>query len=189
MSQTISSISTASHPIDHKKKRKSRAVEDNNGDGEVVESHQEKKRKKKVMFAEDEGVVLPASNAKLQKYSKDKKERGDGRSKKKSKKHLQERVEEPMVSNAAYHDPLERNGPAHDDSDASNGDNDPSRLVHESIAKTPKTVKVASTKSKFVPPDETAEQRDARTIFVGNLSVEVAAKRVRLLSLFDSYHH
>jgi nucleolar protein 12 len=31
---------------------------------------------------------------------------------------------------------------------------------------------------KFVPEDETPELRDSRTIFVGNLSVEVAQKRV-----------
>ena len=93
---------------------------------------------------------------------------------------------EPITSHAAYRDPPEHNRPTDDDSDASNGDNDASHLTHESVAKTPKKIKAVSTKSKFVPPDETAEQRDARTIFVGNLPVEVAQKRVRLLSLFDN---
>ena len=91
---------------------------------------------------------------------------------------------EPIASHAAY--PPEHNRPTDDDSDTSDGDNDASHLTHESVAKTPKKIKAVSTKSKFVPPDETAEQRDARTIFVGNLPVEIAQKRVRLLSLFDN---
>ena len=93
---------------------------------------------------------------------------------------------EPIASDAAYRDPPEHNRPTDDDSDTSDGDNDASHLTHESVAKTPKKIKAVSTKSKFVPPDETTEQRDARTIFIGNLPVEVAQKRVRLLSLFDN---
>jgi nucleolar protein 12 len=38
-------------------------------------------------------------------------------------------------------------------------------------------------KSKHVPEDETADQRDRRTVFVGNLSVEVVKKRVRAIIL------
>jgi len=57
---------------------------------------------------------------------------------------------------------------------------DPSQLVHESVAKL--TGKGKSTrKSKHVPENETADQRDLRTVFVGNLSVEVARKRVRVI--------
>lgn len=41
--------------------------------------------------------------------------------------------------------------------------------------------KAKSTSTKFVPEDETSEQRDARTIFVGNVAVEVAKSRVRPL--------
>jgi nucleolar protein 12 len=50
--------------------------------------------------------------------------------------------------------------------------------AHESLQKDKKRSQTGA-KSKFVPADETAEQRDKRTIFVGNLSIEVAQKRVR----------
>jgi nucleolar protein 12 len=60
-------------------------------------------------------------------------------------------------------------------------------LVHESLQKGKKSSR-SGPKTKFVPSDETPERRDQRTIFIGNLSVEVAQKRVRcrilLCSLF-----
>jgi len=51
------------------------------------------------------------------------------------------------------------------------------QLVHESL-QTSKRGSHLRPKAKFVPADETPELRDSRTIFVGNLSVEVAQKRV-----------
>jgi nucleolar protein 12 len=62
---------------------------------------------------------------------------------------------------------------------------DPSQLVHESMSKPAgkgKSSRLAA-KSKHIPEDETPDQRDARTIFIGNLSVEVAQKKVRLPSV------
>jgi nucleolar protein 12 len=56
-------------------------------------------------------------------------------------------------------------------------DEEPHPPVHESLQKDKKHNRAAA-KTKFVPADETAERRDQRTIFVGNLSVEVAQKRV-----------
>lgn len=56
------------------------------------------------------------------------------------------------------------------------------RLVHESLKKDGTTTagdakksgkKEKPKKTKYTPPDETSEQRDSRTIFVGNLDVEV----------------
>ncbi|KIP03853.1 hypothetical protein PHLGIDRAFT_37234 [Phlebiopsis gigantea 11061_1 CR5-6] len=61
-----------------------------------------------------------------------------------------------------------------DDSDADEGDL--SKLVHESVASGGKA-KSASAKVKFVPSEETTEQRDARTVFVGNVPVEVVKSR------------
>ncbi|KAK0457413.1 uncharacterized protein EV420DRAFT_1629835 [Desarmillaria tabescens] len=55
-------------------------------------------------------------------------------------------------------------------------DEDPSKLVHESVAQSATFTGRSSQKRKFVPSDETQEQRDLRTIFVGNLSIEVAQK-------------
>lgn len=54
--------------------------------------------------------------------------------------------------------------------------------VHESLNKSNKRASRSGPKSKFVPADETPERRDQRTIFVGNLPVDVAQKRVRISS-------
>ena len=62
-----------------------------------------------------------------------------------------------------------------DDSDVQD---DPSQLVHESVSKKSVT-KVRAKKVKYVPSDETPEQRNSRTIFVGNVAIEVAKSKVR----------
>jgi hypothetical protein len=59
---------------------------------------------------------------------------------------------------------------------------DPSTIVHESLQKSKEKSRKPVSKKKYVPPDETPEQRDFRTVFVGNLSVEVVKKRVRILN-------
>jgi nucleolar protein 12 len=61
----------------------------------------------------------------------------------------------------------------------SNDEDGPSNLVHESLKnKSAKSKTQSGTKTKYAPLGETQQQRDARTIFVGNLPVEVAQKRV-----------
>ena len=57
-----------------------------------------------------------------------------------------------------------------------------SREIKKSKSKDKKTSKPPH-ESKHVPQDETPEQRDSRTIFVGNLSVEVAQKKVCVFSM------
>ena len=57
-------------------------------------------------------------------------------------------------------------------------EDDPSQLVHESVSKKSVT-KVRAKKVKYVPSDETPEQRNSRTIFVGNVAIEVAKSKVR----------
>ena len=64
-----------------------------------------------------------------------------------------------------------------DDSD-SDKEGNPSRLVHESVAVGDKS-KTVSGKVKYAPQEETPEQRDARTVFVGNVPVEVVKSKVR----------
>ena len=68
----------------------------------------------------------------------------------------------------------------------SDGEGDPSKLVHESLQKGAQTKgQSRHGKQKFVPSEETPEQRDARTVFVGNVAVEVTKSRVRVhLSCF-----
>ena len=69
--------------------------------------------------------------------------------------------------------------------DTSDGEEDASQLVHETIVKNVKRDKTRSRHAHHhhVPPDETKEQRDARTIFLGNVPMEVAKSKVRPLSL------
>ena len=63
----------------------------------------------------------------------------------------------------------------------SDGEGDPSKLVHESLQKGAQTKgQSRHGKQKFVPSEETPEQRDARTVFVGNVAVEVTKSRVRV---------
>jgi len=75
----------------------------------------------------------------------------------------------------------EEDGRASSDAEEDEDDSfDPSKIVHESLLKPKEKSRKASSKKKYVPADETLEQRDLRTIFVGNLSVEVVKKRVRI---------
>ncbi|KAF9449099.1 hypothetical protein P691DRAFT_759309 [Macrolepiota fuliginosa MF-IS2] len=63
------------------------------------------------------------------------------------------------------------------ESDEGEDDEDPSKLVHESLKSQSKSKSKRGPKQKYTPPDETSIQRDQRTIFIGNLSLEVAQKR------------
>ncbi|KAI0927057.1 hypothetical protein AcV5_007696 [Taiwanofungus camphoratus] len=65
-----------------------------------------------------------------------------------------------------------------DGSDASNDEGDPSRLIHESLSRRNMSRSNGqSTKTKYIPQDETPERRNARTIFIGNVPVEVVKGR------------
>lgn len=72
------------------------------------------------------------------------------------------------------------------DVESSDEEIDPSQLIHESVAKHAGKGS-RNRKSKYIPENETANQRDRRTVFVGNLSVEVAQKRVRVMILWCLY--
>ncbi|KAI0696017.1 hypothetical protein BC835DRAFT_917013 [Cytidiella melzeri] len=60
-------------------------------------------------------------------------------------------------------------------SDSDDEEGDPSKLVHESLLQGSRSR--SSPKKKYVPAEETPEQRVARTIFVGNVPVEVVTSR------------
>ncbi|KAH7923351.1 hypothetical protein BV22DRAFT_1036440 [Leucogyrophana mollusca] len=61
----------------------------------------------------------------------------------------------------------------------SDTDGDPSSLVHQSLRKdgSVRGKRSSGHKEKYIPHGETPDQRNARTIFIGNLSAEVAQKR------------
>ncbi|KAL0961193.1 hypothetical protein HGRIS_006162 [Hohenbuehelia grisea] len=72
--------------------------------------------------------------------------------------------------------------PSNEDEDEDEGDEaDATPLVHESVSQPNK--RSGAPKTKYVPPDETPAQRDARTIFVGNLPIAVAQKKLHLKQL------
>jgi len=66
---------------------------------------------------------------------------------------------------------------AHEDADSDKGD--AITLIHESVKKDGKK-KPKALKKKVVLQDDTPELRDQRTIFVGNLPLEVASKSVSI---------
>ncbi|KAL4081123.1 hypothetical protein J3A83DRAFT_4367556 [Scleroderma citrinum] len=60
----------------------------------------------------------------------------------------------------------------------SDGGDDPSNLVHETLRVNGSMhYKAEGKRQKYAPPGETQEQKDARTIFIGNLPSEVAKTR------------
>ncbi|KAG1882810.1 hypothetical protein F4604DRAFT_1743147 [Suillus subluteus] len=73
----------------------------------------------------------------------------------------------------------EHRGAAPTDNSDSEEEGGPSTLVHESLLSggAKPNQRASARKVKFAPPDESEEQRNLRTIFVGNLSSEVAQKR------------
>lgn len=98
---------------------------------------------------------------------------------KKTKTNKVNKTEEEVEADAKMQD-----ADAHDSSESEGEDDeeeDASRLVHESLSG-PKSRKdrrgKRTKKEKFVPQEETIEQRNDRTIFVGNVAVEVAKSKV-----------
>lgn len=77
--------------------------------------------------------------------------------------------------------------PRSDDESESDEEDDPSKLVHESLLKENKSK--AGAKKKYFPAEETPEQRDARTIFIGNVPTEVVTSRVRVHARFFMENH
>ncbi|KAF8903172.1 hypothetical protein CPB84DRAFT_1775032 [Gymnopilus junonius] len=65
-----------------------------------------------------------------------------------------------------------------DEESNSDEEGDPSIMVHESVKESGKKARTA--KSKYVPETETLEKKNLRTIFVGNLPLEVASKKFPL---------
>lgn len=73
------------------------------------------------------------------------------------------------------------------DSEDSDIDGEFPNIIHESLVAGKAGVqrgKRSGPQMKYVPPEETPEQRDARTIFIGNLAIEVAKKKVQRSCIF-----
>src|SRR5262245_18213161 len=65
-----------------------------------------------------------------------------------------------------------------------NSDGQTTTIVHESLKQNHTGKHKSGAKCNYAPEDETSEQRDARTIFIRNLPIEVAQKKVRVLMLW-----
>ena len=62
---------------------------------------------------------------------------------------------------------------------SSDSEGETSQLVHETtVVKKDRRSKTRPGRVHHVPPDETKEQRDARTIFLGNVPIQVAKEKV-----------
>jgi nucleolar protein 12 len=127
---------------------------------------------KKHKFAPKESQQHDSPPPKRVKLRENKKEKVD---KRKSEAREKLKAISAVESSSADH----RGAELIDNSD-SEEESGPSTLIHESLlsggAKSDK--RTSARKVKFAPPDESEEQRNLRTIFVGNLSSEVAQKRV-----------
>jgi nucleolar protein 12 len=82
-------------------------------------------------------------------------------------------IDEPDSSDSSISENDASDDPGSDDED----DFNPAALVHESLQHG--SSKHGSAHQKYVPPDETPEQRNARTIFIGNVPIDSLKNRVR----------
>jgi nucleolar protein 12 len=65
-----------------------------------------------------------------------------------------------------------------ENSDESDDDDEGNILVHEALQPSRRTKAKSQKPKKYVPPGETEEDKNRRTIFVGNLSLDVAKSKV-----------
>ncbi|KAG2094536.1 hypothetical protein BD769DRAFT_1678613 [Suillus cothurnatus] len=126
---------------------------------------------KKHKFAPKESQQHDSPPPKRVKLRENKKEKVD---KRKSEAREKSKAISAMESSSADH----RGAELIDNSD-SEEESGPSTLIHESLLSgcVKSNQRASARKVKFAPPDESEEQRNLRTIFVGNLSSEIAQKR------------
>ncbi|KAG0708415.1 hypothetical protein DFH29DRAFT_1045094 [Suillus ampliporus] len=106
---------------------------------------------------------------------RDKKRENKGEKAEKKKLETQETQAISVVESSS----VKRQGDGPVDNPDSEEESGPSTLVHESLLSSgaKSNQRTSTRKEKYAPPDESEEQRNLRTIFVGNLSSEIAQKR------------
>jgi nucleolar protein 12 len=91
-------------------------------------------------------------------------------------------VERRYTQKKAHSQPAEESKSADGSGDSDSDADEPRDLTHISLQSTKGNKKSHSAgKIKYTPPDETPAQRDSRTIFIGNLPLEVVQKKVRII--------
>ncbi|KAI0632212.1 hypothetical protein C8Q77DRAFT_1210519 [Trametes polyzona] len=142
----------------------------------------EKKRKAtedtpsgKVKRSKSEAAATPSSSKSPKKVVKKSKKAAESGSE--SEEDEDAKLAERIQKKSASSKPAQKEESEGSESD-SDDEGDPSKLVHESLLKgaQPKG-QSRHGKAKYVPSEETAEQRDARTVFVGNVAVEVTKSK------------
>ncbi|KAJ3716021.1 hypothetical protein C8R42DRAFT_778754 [Lentinula raphanica] len=94
------------------------------------------------------------------------------------------RVKGKKLSKSDHDDGSERDLSVEGENSSSNEeDEEDEPPQHETLTKKQSSKSSSKVPRKYTPPDETPEQRNARTLFVGNLSVEVSQKKSLLKSL------
>ncbi|OSC97233.1 hypothetical protein PYCCODRAFT_1419900 [Trametes coccinea BRFM310] len=161
LAQATTSAS-ATHPAPSEKKRKAT---------EETPSGKSKRSK-------SEATATPSSSKQpskaAQKAKKQKKDESSSESEEDEDAKLAERMQNKGKGKAT----AEKDDDAESESSNSDDEVDPPKLVHESLQKGgPPKGQSRHGKAKFVPSEETPEQRDARTIFVGNVAVDVTKSR------------
>jgi len=88
-------------------------------------------------------------------------------------------IENKTVSPSVYNDGQEEGRRDEDAGESSNDEHTTAPPVHETVINNG-TVSSAATRSRsaYVPSDETKEQRETRTVFIGNVPIEVAKSKV-----------
>ncbi|CAL1712658.1 unnamed protein product [Somion occarium] len=143
----------------------------------------EKDKKRKHQETEIEPAAASSSKAKRPKSEK--KVESDSTSKKSTKSKSRKektRSDEPTSEQLESSSPQQQHKSSSQARDSepepSDDDEDPSQLVHESLANGgQRKGRGRHAQHKFVPTNETSEQRDLRTIFVGNVAIEVVKSK------------
>ncbi|KAG6856357.1 hypothetical protein H0H87_005344 [Tephrocybe sp. NHM501043] len=117
------------------------------------------------------------------KNSKDQKKPKDKKNAKGKAKEVESDAEDENSELENAYLGAQKSSAVNDDSDGNDShEEDGPPIEHETVKKAKKASR-SGPKVKFVPEGETPERRDQRTIFVGNLSVDVAQKRPLLKQL------
>ena len=137
------------------------------GSSSVTKTKSEKKKKTRV----EKDSVLEAVKAKGQSGDK-----AVGKDKKRKKK----RTANTAASEDEGSDEAVEDTDKTPSSDSEEGGGEYTPPVHESLVRTPGPDSASSSKKnkKYVPPGETPDQRDSRTIFVGNVPSQVMVTKV-----------
>ncbi|KAG2147397.1 uncharacterized protein EDB93DRAFT_1085496 [Suillus bovinus] len=131
-----------------------------------VEQRRDLKKHKSAPKESQQHDSPPPKRAKLRKNKKEKVDNRDV-----------EAEEKLNTISALESSSAEHRGAEPADNSDSEEESGPSTLVHESLLGAKSNQRASARKEKFAPSDESEEQRNLRTIFVGNLLSEVAQKR------------